>query len=68
MGYSGARWTRIYEKNLKSKISCQTLFNTKFMLQENFTSVDILKLTRLVRLARFLQKMDRYEYNNLTIY
>ncbi len=27
MGYSGARGTLIYEKNLKSKISCQTPFN-----------------------------------------
>jgi hypothetical protein len=68
MGYSRARGKLIYEKNMKSKISCQTPFNTKFIFQENFTSVDILKLTRLVRLARFLQKMDRYEYNSLTIY
>ncbi len=29
MGYSGARGTRIYEKNLKSKISCQTPFKGK---------------------------------------
>jgi hypothetical protein len=28
MAYSGARGTLIYEKNLKSKISCQTPFNT----------------------------------------
>jgi hypothetical protein len=27
MAYSGARGTLIYEKNLKSKISCQTPFN-----------------------------------------
>ncbi len=27
MGYSGARGTLIYEKNLKAKISCQTPFN-----------------------------------------
>ncbi len=26
MGYSGARGTLIFEKNLKSKISCQTPF------------------------------------------
>ena len=26
MGYSGAQGTLIYEKNLKSKISCQTPF------------------------------------------
>ncbi len=26
MGYSGARGTLIYEKNLKAKISCQTSF------------------------------------------
>ncbi len=25
LGYSGAQGTQIYEKNLKSKISCQTL-------------------------------------------
>jgi hypothetical protein len=29
MGYSGARGTLIYEKNLKSKISCQTPFKYK---------------------------------------
>jgi hypothetical protein len=28
MRYSGARGTLIYEKNLKSKISCQTPFKT----------------------------------------
>jgi hypothetical protein len=27
MGYSGARGTLIYEKNLMSKISCHTPFN-----------------------------------------
>ncbi len=27
MGYSGAQGTLIYEKNLMSKISCQTPFN-----------------------------------------
>jgi hypothetical protein len=27
LGYSGARGTLIYEKNLKPKISCQTPFN-----------------------------------------
>jgi hypothetical protein len=31
MGYSGARGTLIYEKNLKSKISCQTPFNETYM-------------------------------------
>jgi hypothetical protein len=29
MGYSGARGTLIYEKNLMSKISCQTPFKIK---------------------------------------
>jgi hypothetical protein len=29
MVYSGARGTLIYEKNLKSKISCQTPFKTE---------------------------------------
>ncbi len=29
MGYSGARGTLIYEKNLKAKISCQTPFKTQ---------------------------------------
>jgi hypothetical protein len=28
MGYSGARGTLIYKKNLKSKISCQTPFKS----------------------------------------
>ncbi len=30
MGYSGARGTLIYEKNLKAKISCQTPFKSIF--------------------------------------
>jgi hypothetical protein len=30
MGYSGARGTLICEKNLKSKISCQTPFNADY--------------------------------------
>ncbi len=29
MGYSGSRGTLIYEKNLKSKISCQTPFKNE---------------------------------------
>ncbi len=29
LGYSGAQGTMIYEKNLKSKISCQTPFNMR---------------------------------------
>jgi hypothetical protein len=29
MGYSGARGTLIYEKNLKAKISCQTPFKPR---------------------------------------
>ncbi len=29
MGYSGAQETLIYEKNLKSKISCQTPFKNE---------------------------------------
>jgi hypothetical protein len=31
MVYSGARGTLIYEKNLKSKFSCQTPFNILWM-------------------------------------
>jgi hypothetical protein len=31
LGYSGARGTLIYEKNLMSKISCQTPFNIAHM-------------------------------------
>ena len=34
-------------------------FFSQMDFQASFTSVDILKLTRLVRLARFLQKMER---------
>jgi hypothetical protein len=30
MRYSGAQGTLIYEKNLKSKISCQTPFNVLY--------------------------------------
>jgi hypothetical protein len=32
MGYSGAQGTLIYEKNLKSKISCQTPFKYTFKI------------------------------------
>jgi hypothetical protein len=31
MGYSGARGTLIYEKNLKAKILCQTPFKAEFL-------------------------------------
>jgi hypothetical protein len=34
MTYSGARGTLIYEKNLRSKISCQTPFNSKKQISE----------------------------------
>jgi hypothetical protein len=36
LGYSGARGTLIYEKNLKPKISCQTPFNFQTLLRVNF--------------------------------
>ncbi len=32
MGYSGARVTLIFEKNLKSKISCQTPFKAALFI------------------------------------
>jgi hypothetical protein len=37
MGYSGARGTLIYEKNLKAKISCQTPFNVPGELAEAYS-------------------------------
>jgi hypothetical protein len=36
MGYSGARGTLIYEKNLMSKISCQTPFKNKPQVKDHF--------------------------------
>jgi hypothetical protein len=39
MGYSGARGTLIYEKNLKAKISCQTPFNSFGQCCESVGSV-----------------------------
>jgi hypothetical protein len=39
MAYSGARGTLIYEKNLKSKISCQT--PNKPLSQEMGNKVDL---------------------------
>jgi hypothetical protein len=38
MGYSGAQGTLIYEKNLKSKISCQTPFNLLEEIDQSFES------------------------------
>ncbi len=35
MGYSGARGTLIYEKNLKSEISCQTPFKVMTVSSDN---------------------------------
>ncbi len=35
MGYSGARGTLIYEKNLKAKISCQTPFKSVYLVLFN---------------------------------
>jgi hypothetical protein len=42
MGYSGARGTLIYEKNLMSKISCQTPFNHIINLGRTFFSPGLL--------------------------
>ncbi len=39
MGYSGARGTLIYEKNLKAKILCQTPFNRKECKFSNQTNL-----------------------------
>jgi hypothetical protein len=40
MGYSGARGTLIHEKNLMSKVSCQTPFNgLRFDLREAMLEV-----------------------------
>jgi hypothetical protein len=36
MGYSGPRGTMIHEKKLKSKISCQAPFKTRFSAIKNF--------------------------------
>ena len=38
MGYSGAQGTLVYEKNLKSKISCQTPFKLQSITFDNFQS------------------------------
>ncbi len=39
MAYSGARETLIYEKNLKSKISCQTPFKLKFWYEKKLETI-----------------------------
>jgi hypothetical protein len=39
MGYSGTRGKLIHEYNLKSKISCQTLFKVVLFGPENFSSM-----------------------------
>jgi hypothetical protein len=40
MRYSEAQGTLIYEKNLKSKISCQTPFNILFVVTYVAASLD----------------------------
>ncbi len=47
MGYSGARGTRIYEKNLKAKILCQTLFNK--ILKHEIASVCIKSILSTIK-------------------
>jgi hypothetical protein len=47
MRYSEARGTLIYEKNLKSKISCQTPFKDLF-LQNRQTKVTVRPHIRMV--------------------
>jgi hypothetical protein len=41
MEYLGAWGTLIHEKNLKSKISCQTPFNAKFYPDANYPELGL---------------------------
>jgi hypothetical protein len=53
MVYSGARGTLIYEKNLKSKFSCQTPFKDDvtviLILGVSFMNIEALKRARICR-------------------
>jgi hypothetical protein len=51
MGYSGAQGTLIYEKNLESKISCQTPFNS--LLSYTRYDVHIQYIYRIERVIGF---------------
>ncbi len=56
MGYSGARGTLIYEKNLKSKISCQTPFKcTDVLLKTSFGMYKIVHNERCSFFANWKQ-------------
>jgi hypothetical protein len=52
MGYSGARGTLIYEKNLMSKISCQTPFKL------------ILKFVEKVAVKNFFTQYQKMKSDN----
>jgi hypothetical protein len=47
MGYSEARGTLIYKKNLKSKISCQTPFKNTY--KEQFVTLTLHILGKFIR-------------------
>jgi hypothetical protein len=51
MGYSGVRGTLIYEKNLKSKISCQTPFKRHYIVLCYSREIDTLKFNNLAGLS-----------------
>ena len=61
MAHSGARGTLIYEKNLKSKISCQTPFKCTDVLLE--TSFGMYKIVQQLRYNTFF---GRYKPKNQT--
>ena len=53
--YSEARGTLIYDKNLESKISCQTPFNSLLALHKLLTQVNIFGFTFLDLLIKFMK-------------
>jgi hypothetical protein len=53
MGYSGARGTLIYEKNLMLKFSLQTPF--KQLSRKKFLCCNLINLCKKIKFLRFIQ-------------
>jgi hypothetical protein len=67
MGYSGARGTLIYEKNLKAKISCQTPFKLPYTTLLHLTHPDpIVSARRMLGLNPGLLKLWNWRSDALT--
>ncbi len=66
LGYSGARGTLIYEKNLKPKISCQTPFNHKNHKIVNYFIFELVKKIIWANLQRIIELFTQKTFINLS--